>query len=131
MVGKPKTFKGVVGTSVIKFMDLTLARTGLSEKEANDLRIPFEIIKVEAKDHAGYYPGAEKLHVKILFHKINRRLLGGQIIGKDGADKRVDVLATALYQGMIVDDLEDLDLSYAPPYNSSWDPLQQAARKGL
>lgn len=129
MIGKPKTFKGIAGTSVIKFMDLTLARTGLSEKEAESLHLPYDSIKIEAKDHAGYYPGAETLHVKLTFRKQDGRLLGGQLIGKHGVDKRVDVLATALFHRMSIDDLEDLDLSYAPPYNSSWDPLQQAARR--
>ncbi|MRH43426.1 CoA-disulfide reductase [Aquibacillus halophilus] len=130
MVGIPKTFKGIVGTSIIKFMDLTLGRTGISEKEAQLLNLPYDIVFIESSDVAGYYPDNEPLHVKLVFRKDDERLLGGQIIGKSGVDKRIDVLATALYHGMRLHELEDLDLGYAPPYNSTWDPLQQAARRG-
>lgn len=129
MIDKPKAFQGIVGTSVIKFMDLTLGRTGLSEREAKALNLPYDTVKTEAKDIAGYYPGAEKLHVKLLFNTENQRLLGGQFIGKNGVDKRVDVMAMALFHKMSLHDLEDLDLSYAPPYNGVWDPIQQAARR--
>jgi len=130
MAGQPRLFKGIVGTSVIKFMDLTAGRTGLSEQEAEDLGIPFDSVKIESTDRTGYYPGSEPIHLKLVFHKKDERLLGGQLIGRNGVDKRVDVLATALYHRMQLHDLEDLDLSYAPPFNSVWDPLQQAARRG-
>ncbi|WP_349408838.1 CoA-disulfide reductase [Pseudalkalibacillus sp. SCS-8] len=129
MIDQHKAFQGIVGTSVIKFMDLTLGRTGLSEREAKALNFPYDTVTTEAKDIAGYYPGAEKLHVKLLFNTQNQRLLGGQFIGKHGVDKRVDVLAMALFHKMSLHDLEDLDLSYAPPYNGVWDPIQQAARR--
>ena len=129
MVGLPKLFQGIVGTSVLKFMNLTLARTGLSEKEAQALNIPYKTVRIESSSAAGYYPDNEPLHVKLIYAEKDKQLLGGQIIGKQGADKRIDVLATALYQGMQLNDLEDLDLGYAPPYNSVWDPLQQAARR--
>src|SRR5690625_7869768 len=82
-----------------------------------------------SSDLAGYYPGGETLHIKILYHSETNKLLGGQIIGKKGVDKRIDVLATALYSQMTVQQLVDLDLAYAPPYNGVWDPLQQMARK--
>ncbi|WP_257347488.1 CoA-disulfide reductase [Pseudalkalibacillus decolorationis] len=129
MIDQAKVFRGILGTSVIKFMDLTLGRTGLSEREAKALNIPYDTIKTETKDIAGYYPGAEKLHVKLLYNTENQRVLGGQFIGKHGVDKRVDVLAMALFHKMTLHDLEDLDLSYAPPYNGVWDPIQQAARR--
>ncbi len=129
MIDQPKAFQGIVGTSVIKFMDLTLGRTGLSEREAKALNLPYETVSTKAKDIAGYYPGAEKLYVKLLFNTKNQRLLGGQFIGKNGVDKRVDVMAMALFHKMSLHDLEDLDLSYAPPYNGVWDPIQQAARR--
>jgi NADPH-dependent 2,4-dienoyl-CoA reductase/sulfur reductase-like enzyme len=131
LIDRPRTFKGIVGTSVIKFLDLTLGRTGLSEKEAKHLHIPYKTVSVESKDIAGYYPDAEKLYIKLLYHSKNKKLLGGQIIGKKGVDKRIDVLATALFHKMSIHDLEDLDLSYAPPYNGVWDPIQQAARRAL
>lgn len=129
MAGNPLPFKGIVGTSIIKFFDLTLGRTGITEKEASRLRIPYEVLTRKASSHAGYYPGGEILHLKLLYHGKTNELLGGQIIGKEGVDKRIDVLATALYNQMTVQQLADLDLSYAPPYNGVWDPLQQMARK--
>ncbi|WP_449538743.1 CoA-disulfide reductase [Ferdinandcohnia sp. Marseille-Q9671] len=129
MVNMHKTFKGVLGTSVIKFFDLTLGRTGITEKEAKGLHIPTGSVTIQARDIAGYYPGATKMTVKLVYHKETHKLLGGQIIGESGVDKRIDVLATALYHSMTVDELVDLDLAYAPPYNGVWDPIQQAARR--
>lgn len=129
MINQTKTFKGVLGTSVLKFFDLTLARTGLSEKEANELHFPYETIIIRSTDVAGYYSKENKMTIKLVYHSENNLILGGQIIGTAGVDKRIDVLATALYHSMTMDELLDLDLSYAPPYNSVWDPLQQAARK--
>lgn len=129
MSGKRQSFKGVTGSSIIKFMGLSLGKTGLSEKEAKSLSIPYETIRISTKDRAGYYPGASDIHLKLVYHKANGRLLGGQVIGNAGVDKRVDVLAVALFNEMTVDQLEDLDLSYAPPYNGAWDPIQQAARR--
>ncbi|TKD70614.1 CoA-disulfide reductase [Pseudalkalibacillus hwajinpoensis] len=129
IIGQPNTFKGIVGSSVIKFFELTLGRTGLSTKEAEELNLPYANCSTEATDIAGYYPEARELRVKIVYRDDNERILGGQFIGKYGVDKRVDVLATALYHNMSLHDIEDLDLSYAPPYNSVWDPLQQAARR--
>lgn len=129
MAGKNKSFKGIVGSSIIKFMDLSLGKTGISVKEAEKLKFPVETVVTEAKDIAGYFPGVEPLHVKLVFDANNQRILGGQFIGKHGVDKRVDVLATAMYNGMELHELEDLDLSYAPPYNGVWDPVQQAARR--
>ncbi|WP_054861710.1 CoA-disulfide reductase [Gracilibacillus sp. JCM 18860] len=129
MAGNPLTFKGIVGTSIIKFFDLTLGRTGLTEKEANHLKLPYAVEVLEANNQAGYYPDGETLHIKLIYDKNSYALLGGQVIGKKGVDKRIDVLATALYNKMTVKQLLDLDLAYAPPYNGVWDPLQQMARK--
>ncbi|MED2972085.1 MULTISPECIES: FAD-dependent oxidoreductase [unclassified Fictibacillus] len=129
MSGKRQTFKGIVGSSIIKFMDLSLGKTGISEKEAEKLHFPVETVMTRAKDIAGYFPGVEPLHVKIIFDANNQRILGGQFIGKHGVDKRVDVLATAMFHKMDLHELEDLDLCYAPPYNGVWDPIQQAARR--
>lgn len=129
MSGHALTFNGIVGTSIIKFFDLSLGRTGISEKEAKSLNIPYKVQKSESGSHAGYYPGSEKLYLKIIYHQETRKLLGGQIIGKAGVDKRIDVLAVTLFNEMSIDDLIDLDLAYAPPYNGVWDPIQQIARK--
>ena len=129
IVNKHQTFKGVVGTSIIKFFDLTLGRTGITEKEAKILNIPYQSVTIKASDIAGYYPNEKKMTVKLVYHKVTHRILGGQIIGEKGVDKRIDVLATALFNSMTTDQLLELDLAYAPPYNGVWDPIQQAARK--
>ncbi|EEM18012.1 MULTISPECIES: FAD-dependent oxidoreductase [Bacillus] len=129
MVDKRRAFKGTLGTSIIKFMGLTLARTGLSEKEASGLKIPYKTVKVDATSMAGYYPNATPLYVKLVYRSDTKQLLGGQVIGEEGVDKRIDVIAMALFHKMSIHDLEDVDLSYAPPYNSVWDPVQQAARR--
>lgn len=129
MLEKGVPFQGIVGSSIIQFFELTLGRTGLTEKEAKELHFPYEVIAFQSKSHAGYYPQAEDLYLKLLYRKDSGMLLGGQIIGKQGVDKRIDVLATALYHKMTVHELEDLDLSYAPPYNSVWDPIQQAVKR--
>lgn len=129
MVGKKRAFKGIIGTSILQFMNITLGRTGISETEAIDHHIPYETVMITASHIAGYFPGAKAIHVKLVFHKETRVLLGAQIIGESGVDKRIDVMVTAITNQMTIDDLEDLDLSYAPPYNGVWDPLQKAARK--
>ncbi|WP_208590124.1 CoA-disulfide reductase [Gracilibacillus suaedae] len=129
MAGNAITFKGIVGTSIIKFFDLDLGRTGITEIEAKRLSIPYQIEKREDTSHAGYFPGAETLYIKLIFHQKTSQLLGGQIIGRKGVDKRIDVLATALYNKMTIQQLQDLDLAYAPPFNSVWDPIQKISRK--
>ncbi|WP_066194211.1 CoA-disulfide reductase [Gracilibacillus timonensis] len=129
MAGRYLTFKGITGTSIIQFFDLTLGRTGITEKEAKRLNIPYQAETKTANNQAGYYPGGEDLHIKLLYHPYTNHVLGGQIIGKKGVDKRIDVLATALYNQMTIDQLQDLDLAYAPPYNGVWDPIQKIARR--
>ncbi|KAB7706203.1 CoA-disulfide reductase [Bacillus aerolatus] len=129
MSGSRRAFKGVTGTSVLKFMDLSIATTGLSEKEAKTLQLPYDCVHTTTKNKSGYYPDAAPLHLKIVYRKDNGLLLGGQILGIEGADKRIDVLSTAIFNEMTIADLEDLDLCYSPPFNSVWDPLQQAARR--
>lgn len=129
MVDQHKSFHGIVGTSILKFFHLSLGRTGLSAKEAEREKIPHLSVTIDSTHAAGYYSKDDPMTVKLVYHQSSRRLLGGQIIGGRGVDKRVDVLATALYHDMTVDDLQDLDLSYAPPFNSVWDPIQQASRR--
>lgn len=129
MVGRKRSFKGIVGTSILQFMDLSLGKTGLSEEEAKAVSIPYEAVTVEVANQSDYFPTASTMHVKILYELGTRKLLGAQIIGKSGVDKRLDVLVTAITNEMTIDDLEDLDLAYAPPYNTVWDPIQKAARK--
>ena len=129
MIGRQEEFKGVVGTSIMKFFDLTLAKTGISEIEARQLGIAYETHVQQTSDIAGYFPGKETMQIKVIYQKDNQLLLGGQIIGGNGVDKRIDVLATALFHQMTFSDLLDLDLSYAPPFNGVWDPLQQLAKR--
>lgn len=129
MAGVARDFQGILGTSILQFMTLGLGKTGLSEKEASAIDIPYQSVTITAKDVAGYYPTAAPIHIKLIYQATSHRLLGGQVIGEKGVDKRIDVLATALYNHMYVEDLEDIDLSYAPPFNGTWDPIQKAARR--
>jgi NADPH-dependent 2,4-dienoyl-CoA reductase/sulfur reductase-like enzyme len=122
-------FPGVVGTAVSKICDVEVARTGLQEKELHELGTDYATATVETRTRAGYYPGAGTITVKLIGEISSGRLLGGQIVGMEGAAKRIDVIATALTAGMTVDNLIDLDLSYAPPFSPVWDPVQTAARQ--
>jgi NADPH-dependent 2,4-dienoyl-CoA reductase/sulfur reductase-like enzyme len=129
MSGDSITFGGIVGSAVMKVFRLGAARTGLSTKEAIDLGFDVATATLQTKDHAGYYPNAAPLTVRLIMDRTSKKLLGGQAIGLSGADKRIDVLAVALYHEMTIDQLLELDLSYAPPFNGVWDPIQQAARR--
>ncbi|MDD2582648.1 MAG: FAD-dependent oxidoreductase [Desulfuromonadaceae bacterium] len=123
------TFPGVVGTAVSKICKYEVARTGLTERKIRDLGLLYDTAVIKSKTRAGYYPGAGWISVKLLSEQGSGRLLGGQIVGLEGAAKRIDVLATALTAGMTVQQLVDLDLSYAPPFSPVWDPVQTAARQ--
>ncbi|WP_010307483.1 FAD-dependent oxidoreductase [Kurthia senegalensis] len=129
MASIPEQFKGIVGSAILKCFDLEIGTTGLIEKELKDLNIPYEVVTFETGNHAGYYPNVEKLHLKMYWHKDDQQLLGLRVIGKKGVDKRIDVFATALYHASTLRQLIDLDLSYAPPFNSVWDPIQQLAKR--
>ena len=123
------TFPGVVGTSVTKVCDLEVARTGLREADADDAGFRFVTATVESTTRAGYFPGARPITTKLIAERRSGRLLGAQIVGREGAAKRIDVLATALWNDMTVEDIAGLDLSYAPPFAPVWDPVLIAARK--
>ncbi|MFI8093703.1 FAD-dependent oxidoreductase [Streptomyces sp. NPDC086080] len=123
------TFPGVVGTAVSKVCDLEIARTGLREKDAHRVGLRFESVTIESTSRAGYYPNASPMTVKMLAELRTGRLLGVQIVGHEGAGKRVDIAAVALTAGMTVDRITALDLGYAPPFSPVWDPVQVAARK--
>ena len=128
MSGKFAPFRGIVGTSILKFFNLTIATTGINERKAKELGFDYEAFKLSARHIAGYYPGAQRMYIKVVVRKRDQLLLGAQIVGPAGVDKRIDVFATALYSKMTLPDLLDLDLAYAPPFNGVWDPLQQVAR---
>lgn len=123
------TFPGVVGTAATKVCDLEIARTGLTEAEATRAGFRFLTATVESTTRAGYYPGASPMTTKLLAEKRSGRLLGAQIVGYEDAAKRIDVLATAVWQSMTVEQMTGLDLSYAPPFAPVWDPVLIAARK--
>jgi NADPH-dependent 2,4-dienoyl-CoA reductase/sulfur reductase-like enzyme len=123
------TFPGVVGTAVTKVCGVEVARTGLSESEAAAVGFAHVVATVRSTTRAGYYPGAKRLTVKVVAEKRSGRLLGAQIVGEEGAAKRIDVLATALWNDMTVAELLNVDLSYAPPFSPLWDPVLIAARK--
>ncbi len=123
--GARRTYSGTFGTSVLKLFQLTSASVGASEKTLRRTATPYEKIYLNPFSHATYFPGARQMHLKLLFAP-DGRILGAQIVGEDGVDKRIDVLATALKAGMTVYDLEELELAYAPPYSSAKDPINFA-----
>ncbi|MFD7550196.1 FAD-dependent oxidoreductase [Streptomyces sp. NPDC059816] len=125
------TFPGVVGTAVSKVCDLEIARTGLREKDARAVGLRYVTATIESTSRAGYYPGAQLMTVKLLAEHRTGRLLGAQIVGREGAAKRVDVAAVALTAQMTVEQMTHLDLGYAPPFSPVWDPVLVAARKAV
>lgn len=124
--GKDSRFGGSQGSSVIKVFDLTAASTGINEKTAKALGIDYDKVILSPMSHAGYYPGGRVMTMKVLFEKGTYRLLGAQIVGSEGVDKRIDVLATAIRAKMKATELVELDLAYAPPYSSAKDPVNMA-----
>ncbi|MFD6438132.1 FAD-dependent oxidoreductase, partial [Streptomyces venezuelae] len=125
------TFPGVVGTAVSKVCDLEIARTGLRERDALAAGLRFVTVTIESTSRAGYYPGAASMKVKMIAERRTGRLLGVQIVGREGAGKRVDVAAVALTAQMTVEQMTALDLGYAPPFSPVWDPVLVAARKAV
>ena len=126
--GQDARFPGVVKTAMSKVCDLEVARTGLGEAEARELAPEVLTATVESTTRAGYMPGTRPMTVKLLCARGNGRLLGAQIVGREGSAIRIDTCATALWAGMTAGDLMMSDLGYAPPFSSVWDPVQVAAR---
>jgi len=126
VMGRRSTFTGTLGTSVVKLFDLTVGSTGANERFLTANNIPFLASYTHSGSHAGYYPGAEMMAIKLFFSPGNGRVLGAQIVGPKGVDKRIDGIATAIYGSMTVYDLEALELAYAPPYSSAKDPVNIA-----
>ena len=124
--GRNSRYKGSMGTSVIKLFDLTAASVGLTEKAAKDSGYDFESVILSPSSHAGYYPGATTMTMKVVFDKSSFQILGAQIVGYGGVDKRIDVIATAIFAGLKATELKDLELAYAPPYSSAKDPVNMA-----
>lgn len=124
--GLDSRYKGSQGSSVIKVFDMTAALTGINERTAKAMGIDADTVILSPMSHAGYYPGGKVMTIKVVFEKGSYRLLGAQIVGYEGVDKRIDVLATAIRAGMKATDLKELDLAYAPPYSSAKDPVNMA-----
>ena len=124
--GLDSRYKGSQGSSVIKVFDMTAALTGINERTAKAMGIDADTVILSPMSHAGYYPGGKVMTMKVVFEKGSYRLLGAQIVGYEGVDKRIDVLATAIRAGMKATDLKELDLAYAPPYSSAKDPVNMA-----
>ena len=124
--GGDSRYKGAQGSSILKVFDMTAAVTGLNETAAKAAGLDTDKVILSPMSHAGYYPGGKVMTMKVVFEKNTFRLLGAQIVGYDGVDKRIDVLATAIHAGLKATALKDLDLSYAPPYSSAKDPVNLA-----
>lgn len=124
--GIPSTYRGSQGSSVIKVFDITAASTGVNETVAKAAGLAVDHVILSPMSHAGYYPGGKLMTMKVVFEKETYRLLGAQIVGYEGVDKRIDVLATAIFASLRATDLKDLDLAYAPPYSSAKDPVNMA-----
>lgn len=124
--GGDSRYQGALGSSVIQVFDMTAAATGINEKTAVKAGLKVDKVILSPMSHAGYYPGGKVMTMKVVFEKESGRLLGAQIVGYDGVDKRIDVLATAIHAGMKAAGLKELDLAYAPPYSSAKDPVNMA-----
>ncbi len=124
--GRPSRYLDTQGTAILRLFHLAAGCTGASEKSLRKANLPFQALHLHPGSHAGYYPGAEPIAMKILFAPGNGKLLGAQAVGHEGVDKRIDVLATAIKAGMTVHDLAELELAYAPPFGSAKDPVNLA-----
>jgi len=129
IAGNDLKFHGVIGSTVLKVVDLEMAKTGLTVKEAEKENITVDYVDVKARNQAGYYPGAEPIHMRITYDPKTCKLLGAQMIGKKGVSSRINIIATAIMQGLTAEAFSNLDLAYAPPFSPVWDPLQIATNQ--
>ncbi|MFC4736500.1 FAD-dependent oxidoreductase [Bacillus daqingensis] len=126
--GERKTFQGIVGTAIMRFFDLTAGRTGIGVSEAKETGYACSVKVIETHPYADYFPGANKMKLQLVKDDASGRLLGIQAVGTTGVDKRIDAASVMIYNNMTTTDIQHLDLSYAPPYNSTWDPVQKGVR---
>ncbi len=124
--GIKRKYPGTQGASVLKIFDMTVASTGMTEEQLKKTGIEYEKVILSPLSHAGYYPGATVMTLKVLFEKETFKILGAQCVGFEGVEKRIDVIATAIFAGIPADSLKDLELTYAPPYSSAKDPVNMA-----
>ncbi|MEG2937252.1 MAG: FAD-dependent oxidoreductase, partial [Vagococcus sp.] len=131
IAGMPRKNKGSIGTAIVRVFNQSIASTGLTEKQLKDLNYNFSIVHIDGKNHAGYYPNASMVFLKLLFNGKTGELYGAQAVGKDGVDKRIDIIATAIKGGLTVEDLPELELTYAPPFGSAKDVVNMAGYAAL
>jgi pyruvate/2-oxoglutarate dehydrogenase complex dihydrolipoamide dehydrogenase (E3) component/rhodanese-related sulfurtransferase len=124
--GRQSSYRGTQGTAIVGVFEMTAAMTGFSEKVLRTANTPYEKIYVHPAHHASYFPGAEQMSIKLLFAPTDGKILGAQVVGRTGVDKRIDVLAVAIQAGMTVYDLEEMELAYAPQFGSAKDPINMA-----
>ena len=124
--GRKTEYEGVLGAFVVKLFDTTVAAVGLNERDLKKIDIQYEKVYLHPSNHATYYPNAKTLAFKLLFEKASGKILGAQIVGGSGSEKRIDIISTVIKMGGTVYDLEELELSYAPPYSSAKDPANMA-----
>ncbi|MFU8793582.1 MAG: CoA-disulfide reductase [Acholeplasmataceae bacterium] len=129
IAGIDDEFQGIIGSNVVKVMDLTVAKTGFTMKEVKAHNLNYQYVDVTANNHAGYYPNAEKIHMRIVYEPKTLILKGAQLIGKKGVSDRINVMAVAITNQMTAKAFSQLDLAYAPPFSSVWDPLQIATNQ--
>ena len=129
--GKSRKNKGSIGTAIVRVFDLAAGTTGLNERQLQIANLPYKAVHIQGKSHAGYFPGAEMINLKVVFNPEDGKLFGAQAIGADGVDKRIDILATAIKGGLTVEDLPELEFAYAPPFGSAKDPVNMAGYAAL
>ncbi|WP_064092232.1 CoA-disulfide reductase [Rossellomorea aquimaris] len=130
ITGSPVPFKGMLGTTIAKVFDITVASTGLSEKELKKRKYSFHTVVHEGKSHAGYYPDAKHVYMRVHFCTKTGKIFGGNVVGGEGIDKQIDLLTTAIYAGLTVTELQEIETSYAPPYSSPKGFLNIVGYKG-
>ena len=126
ILGRDSCYEGTLGTSIVRLFDITAAATGANERMLGKVGIDYQSVHLHPNSHAGYYPGSSPIALKVLFAPESGKILGAQAVGRDGVDKRMDILATSIKAGMTVSDLAQLELSYAPPFGSAKDPVNLA-----
>ena len=131
IAGMNRKNKGSIGTAIVRVFNQSIASTGLTEKQLIDLGYEFSIVHIDGKNHAGYYPNASMVFLKLLFNPTTGEIYGAQGVGKDGVDKRIDILATAIKGQLTVEDLPELELTYAPPFGSAKDVVNMAGYAAL
>jgi NADPH-dependent 2,4-dienoyl-CoA reductase/sulfur reductase-like enzyme len=118
ITGDPVPFKGMLGSAIAKVFDLTIASTGIGEKELTERSKKYKTVTHKGKSHAGYYPNSKEVYVRVHFCPDTGKIFGGNVVGGEGVDKQIDVLSTAIFGGLTVKQLQEIETCYAPPYSS-------------